>query len=167
VLYRYKVQLPTKYFLILRGLTTVEGTGRELYPDFNVFEVAEPYVRRLAVKRFSPRVLAGENVDRATDIIETFSRYPGQLSDVLDEVQETLRETRRIEEFIDRGLGRASRFFNRLSLAVFAAALIIASPHVTFGPHVGGVPVFAALTFWLALMLGLVLLIGLARSGGI
>src|SRR5439155_15196466 len=130
IFYRYKIRLPTKYILILRGLTTVEGTGRELYPQFNVFEVAEPYVRRMALRRFSPRSLAEENLERATEMVDVFSRYPYQLSDVLEELQETLRETRRLEEVVDHAMGRASRFFNRVAVAIFVAALIVGSARV-------------------------------------
>jgi ubiquinone biosynthesis protein len=167
IFYRYKIQLPTKYFLILRGLTTVEGTGRELYPDFNVFDVAEPYVRRMALRRFSPRSMAGENVDRISDLMDTLSRYPGQLSDVLEEVQETLRETRRLEELMDSGAKHAHRLMNRLALAVFVAALIIGAPQVKIGPRVLGVPLFDGLMLWMAFILSLWLVIGFLRSGGL
>src|SRR5438132_9714378 len=90
VIYRNHMRLPTKYFLILRGLVTVEGTGRELYPDFNVFEVAEPYVRRMALRRYNPRALASDNLGRMTDFVDMISRYPMQISDVLNEVEDTL-----------------------------------------------------------------------------
>ena len=167
IFYRYKIRLPTKYILILRGLTTVEGTGRELYPDFNVFEVAEPHVRRMALRRFSPRALAEENLERAQDVVEVFSRYPYQVSDVLEEFQETLRETRRLEEVVDRAMGRATKFFNRVAISIFLAALIISSSHVDFGPRLFGIPVFGSLMFITAFFLGLWFLFGLLRSGGL
>ena len=167
MVYRYRIRLPTKYFLILRGLTTVEGTGRELYPDFNVWEVAEPYVRRMALRRYSPGTLAAENAERATEFVDVLSRYPYQISELLEEVSETLRETRRLETMLDNQSAKAGRFFNRLSLAVFMAALVVASSSVRFGPKVGDVPVFGAMMFLTAFVLGLWLLVGLVRSGGL
>src|SRR6202022_4657724 len=122
---RFHIKLPTKYFLIPRGLITVEGTGRELYPDFNVFEVAEPYVRRMAQRRFSARTLAGENVERAGDLAGLVSRYPYQLSELFDQLQDTLGEAHRLEELLDAGLGRTGKFFNRVAAAIFLAALIV------------------------------------------
>ena len=167
MVYRYRIRLPTKYFLILRGLTTVEGTGRELYPDFNVWEVAEPYVRRMALRRYSPGSLATENAERASEFVDVISRYPYQVSELLDEVSETLRETRRLETMLDNQTAKASRYFNRLSLSVFMAALVVASSSIHFGPKIGDVPVFGGMMFLTAFFLGLWLLFGLVRSGGL
>jgi ubiquinone biosynthesis protein len=167
MVYRYRIKLPTKYFLILRGLITVEGTGRELYPDFNVFEVAEPYVRRMAQRRFSPQSLAGENVERASDLVGLVSRYPYQVSDLFDQLQDALSEARRLEELLDSGLGRAGRFFNRIAAAIFLSALIVGSSQVHIGPKLFDIPVFALMMFTTAFFLGLWLLVGLFRSGGL
>ncbi|MEA2684106.1 MAG: ubiquinone biosynthesis protein [Chloroflexota bacterium] len=167
MVYRYRMRLPTKYFLILRGMTTVEGTGRELYPDFNVWEVAEPYVRAMALRRYSPGTLANENMERASEFVDVLSRYPYQISDLMDEIQDTLRETRRLEQVLDHQVNKAGRFFNRLSLAVFMAALVVASSSIHFGPKVSDVPVFGAFMFLTAFVLGLWLLFGLVRSGGL
>jgi ubiquinone biosynthesis protein len=163
--YRYRIRLPTKYFLILRGLTTLEGTGRELYPDFNVFEVAEPHVRRMALRRYNPRSLATENIDRASEFVDMVARYPEQISDILDEVEDTLKEARRVEELVDRTMGGVSRFANRLSVSIFIGALIIGSSRVTFGPKLFDIPVFSGLMFGTAFVLGFWLLVGILRGG--
>lgn len=167
MVYRYRIKLPTKYFLILRGLITVEGTGRELFPDFNVFEVAEPYVRQMALRRFSPRIMAGENVERATELVDLVSRYPFQLSDLLDEFHEALRELKKLEAVVESTTNRAGKFFNRVAAAIFLSALIIGSSQVTIGPRVFDVPLFALMMFTTAFFLGLWLLLGLFRSGGL
>jgi ubiquinone biosynthesis protein len=167
MVYRYHIKLPTKYFLILRGLITVEGTGRELFPDFNVFEVAEPYVRQMALRRFSPRTVAGENVERAGELVDLVSRYPYQLSDLLDEFHEALGELRKLESMVESTTRQAGRFFNRVSAAIFLSALIIGSSQVTIGPRVFDVPLFALMMFTTAFFLGLWLLLGLFRSGGL
>jgi ubiquinone biosynthesis protein len=165
MVYRYRIKLPTKYFLVLRGLITVEGTGRELFPDFNVFDVAEPYVRRMALRRYSPRTLAGENIERASEVIDIFGRYPYQLSELLDDVQDTLREARRLQDVLERGLSRTVRTFNRVAAAIFVASLIVASSRVEFGPRLFGVPVFSGFMFATAFIIGFWLLVGIVRSG--
>ena len=167
MVYRYHIKLPTKYFLILRGLITVEGTGRELYPDFNVFEVAEPYVRRMAERRFSARSLAGENVERASDLAGLVGRYPYQLSDLFDQLQDALSEARRLEEVLDAGLSKTGRFFNRVAAAILLSALIVGSSQVRIGPKLFDIPVFALMMFTTAFFLGLWLIVGLFRSGGL
>jgi ubiquinone biosynthesis protein len=165
MVYRYHIKLPTKYFLVLRGLITVEGTGRELYPDFNVFEVAEPYVRRMAVRRYSPRTLAGEGAEYAGDIVDIVGRYPYQVSEMLDEVQDTLREVRRVGDTFESGMGRTVKTFNRVAAAIVIAALVIAASRLDFGPQLWGIPVFGAILFATAFGMSFWLLFGFLRSG--
>jgi ubiquinone biosynthesis protein len=143
----------------------VEGTGRELYPDFNVFEVAEPYVRRMAVRRYSPRTLAGEGAEYAGDIVDIVGRYPYQVSEMLDEVQDTLREVRRVGDTFESGMGRTVKTFNRVAAAIVIAALVIAASRLDFGPQLWGIPVFGAILFATAFGMSFWLLFGFLRSG--
>ena len=55
VIHRHRLQLPTRFLLLDRALITLGSVGQELYPAFNVFELARPYAEEL-----TPRaVLAG------------------------------------------------------------------------------------------------------------
>jgi hypothetical protein len=64
-------------------------------------------------------------------------------------------------------MGRASKFFNRVSVAILMAALVIGASQVHFGPKVFDIPIFGALMFFAALFFGMWLLLGLLRSGGL
>src|SRR5581483_7514782 len=43
LIYSMNLHLPTRYLLLARAIATLGSVGVELYPDFNVFEVARPY----------------------------------------------------------------------------------------------------------------------------
>ena len=58
LIYAMNLQLPTRYLLLDRAIATVGSVGIELYPDFNVFEVARPYARGLMLERFTPQRVA-------------------------------------------------------------------------------------------------------------
>src|SRR5205823_3562304 len=59
VIYRMNLRLPTRFVLLDKAIATLASVGIELYPDFNVFEVAKPYARNLMLERFSPeRILS-------------------------------------------------------------------------------------------------------------
>src|SRR5262249_757247 len=59
LIYGMNLRLPTRFVLLDKAIATLGSVGIELYPDFNVFEVAKPYARNLLIERFSPeRVLA-------------------------------------------------------------------------------------------------------------
>ena len=47
LIYSLNLQLPTRFVLLDKTIATLGSVGVDLYPDFNVFEVAKPYARRL------------------------------------------------------------------------------------------------------------------------
>src|SRR4029077_8606722 len=47
LIYSMNLHLPTRFLLLDRSIATLGAVGVELYPDFNVFEVARPYARGL------------------------------------------------------------------------------------------------------------------------
>ena len=55
LIYSMNLQLPTRFLLLDRAIATLGSVGIELYPEFNVFEVARPYARSLLVDRFTPK----------------------------------------------------------------------------------------------------------------
>ncbi|HEX2495272.1 MAG TPA: AarF/ABC1/UbiB kinase family protein, partial [Gaiellaceae bacterium] len=58
LIYRMQLTLPTRFILLDRAIATLGSVGMELYPDFNVFEVAKPYARELMIERFTPQRVA-------------------------------------------------------------------------------------------------------------
>ncbi|HZD87539.1 MAG TPA: AarF/ABC1/UbiB kinase family protein, partial [Gaiellaceae bacterium] len=53
LIYSMNLRLPTRFLLLDRAIATLGSVGVELYPDFNVFEVARPYARDLMLERFT------------------------------------------------------------------------------------------------------------------
>ena len=58
LIYSMNLHLPARFLLLDRTLATLASVGGELYPDFNVFEVARPYARDLMLERFAPQRVA-------------------------------------------------------------------------------------------------------------
>ena len=53
LIYSMNLRLPTRFVLLDKALATIGAVGVDLYPDFNVFEVAKPYARSLMLERFT------------------------------------------------------------------------------------------------------------------
>ena len=58
LIYSMNLRLPTRFVMLDKAIATLGSVGIELYPDFNVFEVAKPYARDLMLERFTPRRMA-------------------------------------------------------------------------------------------------------------
>jgi len=88
LIYTMNLQLPTRYLLLDRAIATVGSVGMELYPDFNVFEVARPYARELMLERFTPRRIAREVRRDAFRYAQVFAEAPFQWHDVMEELRD-------------------------------------------------------------------------------
>ncbi len=47
LLYRYGIDIPVGYSLLVKSLVTIEGVSRGLYPDINIIELAKPFVTKV------------------------------------------------------------------------------------------------------------------------
>ena len=71
-----------------KTIATLGAVAAEVYPEFNVFEVAKPYARQLVAERLSPRRLALRARREAQELTEIALEVPRQLHDVLNEMRD-------------------------------------------------------------------------------
>jgi ubiquinone biosynthesis protein len=169
VIYRMRLELPTRFMLLDRAIATLASVGQGLYPDFNVFEVAKPYARELMVERFTPHRVAMRTQAELRNYFSMARELPYQLHDVLQEFRDGEMEI----QFRHRGLDQLTQsmdlVFNRLTIAVISAAGLISSSLIGIfadaGPRVFGLHLFSVMGFSLSALLGLWLIIGVIRSG--
>src|SRR3954470_17576021 len=69
LIYRLSLRLPTRFVMLDKAIATLGSVGVELYPDFNVFEVARPYARNLMVERFSPERMLARAQKESSDLV--------------------------------------------------------------------------------------------------
>ena len=55
LIYAMNLRLPTRFVVLDKAIATLGSVGVELYPEFNVFEVAKPYAKQLMAERLSRR----------------------------------------------------------------------------------------------------------------
>jgi ubiquinone biosynthesis protein len=166
---RMHLRLPTRFALLDKALATLGSVGTELYPDFNVFEVAEPYAAELVARRYSPRRL----LDRSREELESYGgllmELPYQVHDTLEQLRDGEVEVQFRHQGLDELTRQADIVANRLVIAVVMAALLIGSSLIGIsaqgGWHLFGIHVFALAGFLAASALGFVLVLSIVRSG--
>jgi ubiquinone biosynthesis protein len=169
LIYSMNLHLPTRYLLLDRALATLGSVGVELYPDFNVFEVARPYARGLLLERFTPQRMARRARRDAFAYAHILREAPFQWHDLMEQVRDGQIEVGFVHKGLDDFLEQMQRVFNRLVVALIVTGGLIGSSLIGIfakgGPHVLGVNVISVIGFALAGMLGLWLLWGVVRSG--
>jgi ubiquinone biosynthesis protein len=169
LIYRMHLQLPARFVLLDRAIATLGSAGMELYPDFNVFDVAKPYARELMIERFTPQRVVRRGATEARNLAGMLKELPYQVHDTMEQVRDGQIEVGFRHEGLDDLFMHLDKVTNRMVVAVIAGTGVIGSAllgaFVESGPHVFGVHVFSIVGFGLSMILGLWLAWGVIRSG--
>jgi ubiquinone biosynthesis protein len=169
LIYRMRLTLPTRFVLLDRAIATLGSVGVELYPDFNVFEVAKPYARELMLERFTPQRVASRTQQEVRNHLKMLLALPYQVHEALEQVRDGQIEVGFRHEGLDDLIHRLDLVFNRLVIAVVAVGGAIASALIGIfaeqGPQIFGLHFLSVIGFSLSALLGIWLVWGVLRSG--
>ena len=169
LIYSMNLQLPARFLLLDRAIATLGSVGTELYPDFNVFEVARPYARDLMLERFTPQRVARRARKEAFRYAQVLAEAPHQFHDFMEEIRDGQIEVGFVHKGLDDLLAKLDTLFNRLVIALIVVGGLIGSSLIGIfakaGPHLLGVNVISIIGFALSAVLGVWLLWGVVRSG--
>lgn len=125
IVYRHHLGLPTDLWLLGKTLMMWEGLTYLLYPEFDFFRVADPYVRRFLRSSRTPRAIArraGMTLNQWASLIVEMPRY---VRPMLMQLERGQWETRTRQAVDPRYLASIDRAVSRLTIALLLAALII------------------------------------------
>jgi ubiquinone biosynthesis protein len=170
LIYRMHLRLPARFALLDKCLATLASVGAELYPDFNIFEVARPYAAELVARRYSPVEL----LDRARDELSSYSgllrELPYQVHDTLEQLRDGEVEVAFRHKGLDELISKFDVVFNRLAIAIMVAGAVVGAGlfgRSNTGPELVGVNVLALLSLLIGAALSGVLVFAIVRSGRI
>ena len=168
-IYRLQIKLPTRWLLLDKALATLAGVSFQISPDFNVFETARPYARRLMVQRFRPDVVADRIEGDIGRYAEAALALPFQLHDIMDEFRDGEVKIAIQQEGFTESTERALGATNRVVMGVLAAAVFLGSAilggFVQHGPHLLGIAVVAIPGLLAGASLAGLVLFGILKSG--
>jgi ubiquinone biosynthesis protein len=169
LIYRLNLRLPTRFVMLDKAIATLGSVGVELYPDFNVFEVARPYARSLMLERYTPQRMLKRGQAEAIELARIARDMPYQVHDFLEEIRDGQIEVGFVHNGLDEFMRKLDVAFNRLVIAMVVVGGLIGSSLIgifsTKGPQIGGVNFLSFVGFVLSGGLGLWLLWGVLRSG--
>ncbi|EYF06659.1 ABC1 kinase family protein [Chondromyces apiculatus] len=84
---KFGIEIPPDFFLVGKALMTIEGVGKELDPDLDVFGEARPYFLDLLRRRYSPERI-GMDLWRGVERLSTTAYdLPQQTREILEELR--------------------------------------------------------------------------------
>jgi ubiquinone biosynthesis protein len=169
LIYSMNLRLPTRFVMLDKAIATLGSVGIDLYPGFNVFEVARPYARALMLERFTPQRLAARAQKEGRELFGIARELPYQVHDVLQEVRDGQIEVGFVHKGLDEFMHKLDVAINRVVVALVVAGGLLGSSLIgifaTDGPQIFGVHFLSVIGFLVSGMLGAWLLIGVLRSG--
>lgn len=156
----FHIILPQSFGMLVKTLVVLEGTSRQLSPDFSLATMIAPFYTRTVRRRLAPRRLASEMGRGIRDWKRLLEGLPRDLSDILSRFRkgtlEVHMEHRRLESTVDR-----------LVQGLLAAAMFLGSAvmwSMKAPPTFFGVSLFGALGFLFSVWLGGSLLSSIRRA---
>lgn len=121
---RFDMEVQPQLVLLQKTLLNIEGLGRQLYPDLDLWATAHPYLERWLKNRFHPKNLWRELKRTAPDWMEKFPQVPDL---VFNSLQSLPAISRRLDVLAQESASRqiAQRHHSRrklIALVAFGAA---------------------------------------------
>jgi ubiquinone biosynthesis protein len=169
VIYSLNLRLPTRFAILDKTIATLASLGMELYPDFNVFEVAKPYARSLMIGRFTPGRMLAQARRESVNLAGIARELPYQVHDILEEMRDGKLEVGFVHKGLDDVMHKLDVLTNRLVIALIVTGGLIGSSLIGIfaegGPQLFGVNAVSVLGFFLSGLLGVWVFWGVLRSG--
>jgi ubiquinone biosynthesis protein len=95
---RFEMEVQPQLVLLQKTLLNIEGLGRQLYPDLDLWNTAHPYLERWLKRRFHPKTLWGELKRIAPEWMEKFPQVPQLVFDGLQQLQQVTKMASELEK---------------------------------------------------------------------
>ena len=165
---QHRLRIPPELFLMMKAISTVEGVGLTLDPDFDLIAHAEPFIRQVKLSRFSPKRLSSDAVSILGQYMDFIQEFPKDLLEITRNIRQKkftfMLELKNMENM----LSTHDQISNRISFSIIIASLIIGSALIVISktpPLFYGISAIGIIGFIAAAVMGIWLLVAIIKKG--
>lgn len=125
--FKHKTKIPLEYALMCKALITMEGVGKKLDPDINIFEESHPYLVEIFKKRYNLDRVSQDLAKSVVTLSRTIQEAPPQLKGILDNLESGKFKIRVENTGTEKSVSTWEKIVNRLILSLITSTLIISS----------------------------------------
>ncbi len=126
IMYEYKLNIPTDYYLLMKTVIMMQGVGLNLDPDFDIAKAAQPYIGKLFRRLWLPSSWGPEVLRLAMDWKDFATVFPRKTSRILDQVERGQLTVQAEMPQLEPTINMIDRLINRIIFSVLVAALLVA-----------------------------------------
>ncbi|ASE60557.1 AarF/ABC1/UbiB kinase family protein [Chryseobacterium indologenes] len=167
ILKENRLYMPDYFYLLFKGISLIEGVGRNINPDLDIVKSLNPYTRKIFTKKINPKNILKTGVDRMMNFTDNVDEIPRELRSVLQKLDENKFTVSSEIKNIEKTNQLIKSSVINLILAMVLGANIIATAIVfssESGPRIGELSLVAVLGFVFSLILVLILLLRVTRK---
>ncbi len=136
----FRIEAPIQYILLVKTLIHVEGLGRSIYPQLDIWQTARPMLEAWMLEEFGPVATMKKLQARAPEWAAQLPEMPDLLRDALENLRNMPREQRDLEARLEASLtGHRRKLFVGLGGGGLIAAAVVLPPALAAGSAVAGV----------------------------
>jgi ubiquinone biosynthesis protein len=165
---RHRMRIPPELFLMMKAISTVEGVGLTLDPDFDMIAHAAPFIRQVKFSRFSPKRMSSDAVSIVSQYMDFVQEFPKDLLEITRNIRQKkftfMLELKNMENM----LSTHDQISNRISFSIIIASLIIGSALIVISktpPLFYGISAIGIIGFVAAAVMGIWLLVAIIKKG--
>jgi ubiquinone biosynthesis protein len=149
---RNHLRVPADIVFLIKAITTIEGVGERLMPEFDIVGHVRPHVERLVRRRYGIKAIRHRFQHSLLGYLALVEDLPAQVRSIFF----SFRRSRVTINLEHRGLDRLTDTINRASgniaHSVFAGSLILGSSILILADSVLGEPGLLSVFAWLGLI---------------
>ncbi|HPD43504.1 MAG TPA: AarF/ABC1/UbiB kinase family protein [Dysgonamonadaceae bacterium] len=167
VMNRHRMSIPSNMVMMLRTMSIAEAIGKQLEPDFDLFTLVQPFVRKVYLNINSPQNWKNRSTIMIDESAQLVEHLPHNLSELLRKLRDGQFEVKLEHHNLENLTREMKGSSNRISASLIIAALIVGSSLILqqgIGPLVSNISILGIIGYILAGILGLGLLVAILRS---
>ncbi len=164
---KYKISIPTQLLTLAKTIITLEGTGRELNPDFSLSSMGPQFMKYYYVNKFNPQRMFMSSKHIAEEMLLDIKTIPKQMRVILRNIEKNNIKMQ-IEDVKFVSLEqKITDLTTQISLSLVLASIVVGSSLIIASPNINN-NVWIRLTafsgFFISFIIGLLLVIKILRS---
>jgi ubiquinone biosynthesis protein len=154
---RYGLEIPSDFVMVGKALMTVEGIGRQIYPDIDVLKEVEPFFVDMLTNRYTPERIGNDLILLATRLGTAARTLPLYSQEILEDIRKGRLSLEVREPSLSRATDRLGRrVFDGMVVGslVVSAAVLFATEHRYGGTAMLALAAGGMLLYWVSLFVG-------------
>jgi len=125
---RFNMEVQPSLVLLQKTLLNIEGLGRQLYPDLDLWQTAQPYLEKWLKDRYSPKSIFKQFQRYVPDWLEHLPEIPPMIFQALKAAQQNNAQPSHDSPDLVKPSSGSSRYLTIIGIAAIAAAAGLALP---------------------------------------